>query len=120
MDIESPPPSPTLKPVSSSRRKFSGRRLDRLFCDIIRYFPLLLVYSGTAWALYTASWAICFRLIRGFEGSPPPEVEESKNIADGKHRESYGLGGSGAICSSKLVVYICSVRISRIADGKCK
>lgn len=59
--------SPTTGP-RHRRARFSCRRIDRICCSVLTYFPLVFVCGSTTWAVYTYSWSICLGSIDGLKG----------------------------------------------------
>lgn len=58
-------------PTTSSWRiptRRSCRRIDKLICATVSYFPLFFVYSATTWAAYTTVYSICWQSFGGLYG----------------------------------------------------
>jgi len=45
-------PSPPSSPSRAMRRRSWARKVERLCCNMITYFPLLFVYGLTSWAVW--------------------------------------------------------------------
>ncbi|EPS44756.1 hypothetical protein H072_1279 [Dactylellina haptotyla CBS 200.50] len=50
------------------RRSRLLRRLDNIFCSCLTYFPLVIVYGATTWAVWVEAWSISWTAIGGPSG----------------------------------------------------
>jgi len=46
------PSTPPMSPSFSRKRKSWARRCERLCCSVVSYFPLVIVYGLTTWAVW--------------------------------------------------------------------
>ena len=73
MDSGRSSPVVSMAPQTARRRlRLTCRRLDKLCCRVMGYFPLAFVYAISSWAAYTEVISISFRTVRGARGAPLP------------------------------------------------
>lgn len=67
--MDSPLGSPVASPLRRAKPRVSCRRLDKLCCLALGYFPLLFVYGTTSWAIYTQVYSISYHSLGGWRGA---------------------------------------------------